>query len=557
MTIEFEEQTDQLKLASKGSLEEFNQTLEAFYNKKGEEKVSYIPHFFYYNNVKDKKLPDHIRNSIKSFQSNKRYNSSCFPKETIEECIHLIRKIKNLDEDQEITLSSNLILDLYLDSLDMAELKNSVLNHYEKASNTPILELKTVADIVAMALGETRNENSDFKPCDWSTPLGADMTTGWNIDKHKNILELFKEQWKKDKNASQIYDTLFGLQRRKDVVLKALLISDYLKSIPGKQIGIMLPALSSTSILLLATYLAKKIPVMMNRTHPETAFAHCVKFSKTEKILTSKAFFEKINIDWLKKYDFVFLEDLLKDIPLHRKIKALVKSRFFPLPKQLDETAVVLYTSGSEALPKAVPLTHKNLIADLKGALEVMHIHYDESFFCYLPPFHSFGFTVNSVFPLITGLRSVNTPDPNDSLTVAKLIAHTKPTLLATTPTFLRNLLTIARKDQLSSLRYVITGGEKCSDLVFEKAKKLIPCAKILEGYGITECSPIIAINPIEKQKAQSVGIAIGNTEIKILDLKSEKELVSNQEGMIYFSGENVFNGYQDETIASPFLEKN
>lgn len=261
----------------------------------------------------------------------------------------------------------------------------------------------------------------------------------------------------------------------------------------------------------MASYLAEKIPVMMNRTHPETAFAHCVKFSKTEKILTSKAFFNKINIPRLKDYDFIFLEDLLKAIPLHRKLKALIKSRYFPIPKQLDETAVVLYTSGSEALPKAVPLTHQNVISNLIGALQIMHIQHDERFFCYLPPFHSFGFTVNTIFPLVVGLRSISTPDPNDALTVAKLIAHSKPTLLATTPTFLGNLLNIASPDQLSSLRYVITGGEKCSEQIFEKFKNLIPTAKILEGYGITECSPIIAINPIEKQKAQSVGIALGN----------------------------------------------
>ncbi len=299
------------------------------------------------------------------------------------------------------------------------------------------------------------------------------------------------------------------MQKRKDVALKALLISDYLKTLPGKQIGVMLPSIGSVGILLLATYLAEKIPVMMNRTHPETAFAHCVKFSQTKKILTSKAFFDKINIPWLKNYEFVFLEDLLKAIPLHRKLKALIKSRYFPLPKKLDPTAVVLYTSGSESLPKAVPLTHENLVSNLIGAVEIMHIQQDERFFCYLPPFHSFGFTVNTVFPLVAGLRSVSTPDPNDSLTVANLIAHTKPTLLATTPTFLRNLLNIASPDQLSSLRYVITGGEKCNELVFEKFKKLIPTGKILEGYGITECSPIISINPIEKQKKQSVGIAV------------------------------------------------
>ena len=143
--------------------------------------------------------------------------------------------------------------------------------------------------------------------------------------------------------------------------------------------------------------------------------------------------------------------------------------------------------------------------------------------------------------PLVAGLRLVNTPDPNDSLTVARLIAHTQPTLLATTPTFLRNLLSVATPDQLTSLRYVITGGEKCSESVFEKAKNLIPSAVILEGYGITECSPIIAINPLKKQKKQSAGIAIFNGKIKILDLDTLKEKPYNQEGMIYFSAPSVF----------------
>lgn len=271
------------------------------------------------------------------------------------------------------------------------------------------------------------------------------------------------------------------MQTRNDLVLKSLLIAEYLKKIDGKYIGIMMPAVASTSIVVLATYLAQKIPVMMNRTHPESAFDHCVKFSQTKKILTSKAFFQKIENERLGNYEFVFLEDLLKTIPLHRKIKALLQSFSFPIPKHLDPVAVVLYTSGSEALPKAVPLTHKNLIANLQGALQLLAIKSDEVLLNYLPPFHSFGFTVNMLLPLVAGLRSANTPDPNDSLAVAECIAHSKPTLLATTPTFLRNLLQIAKPMQLASLRYVITGGEKCPDAVFKKAQKQIPQAKIIE----------------------------------------------------------------------------
>ncbi len=552
--IEFVDKTEEIKLASTKSLEAFNQTLEDFYNEKGEESISYIPHYFYYNDVKNKKLPLHIRHSIQELKQTQQYDTTKFSENTVKEIIQELRRIKDLSLEEKISLESNLILDLYLDSLDMAEIKNLILNRFPDASNTPILELKTVADLVAMASWLTKSEDSDFLPCERNIPEIQQEKR--DLDEDSTILEHFKKQWKANKHATQSYDSIFGLQTRHDIALKALLISDYLKEIPGKQIGIMLPAIGSVGTLILASYLAEKIPVMMNRTHPETAFDHCVKFSKTKKILTSKAFFNKLNIPRLNNYDFIFLEDLLKHIPLHRKLKALIKSRNFPLPKTLDSTAVVLYTSGSEALPKAVPLTHKNLISNLKGALQIMNIKHDERFFCYLPPFHSFGFTVNTILPLVVGLRNISTPDPNDSLTAAKLIKHTKPTLLATTPTFLRNLLNIAKPNELSSLRYVITWGEKCNEQIFEKFKKMIPHGLILEGYGITECSPIISINPIEHQKAQSVGIAIGNGEIKILDLETEEELKSNQEGMIYYSGPSVFNGYSDKSIESPFIKK-
>ena len=270
------------------------------------------------------------------------YDTSKFSTEIINFVTSEIKKIKNLDSNLDIPLSQHLVFDLYFDSLDMAELKNTLLTTYPQASNTPLLELKTVADMVAMASGLTKSEDQIFKPCNWH--LSIKNLTRY-LDPEKNILQHFKYQWKNDKYASQIYDQLFGLQTRKDIVLKSLLISDYLKSIEGKYIGIMLPALSSTSMLLLATYLAEKIPVMMNWTHPEPAFDHCVKFSKTKKILTSKAFYQKINIPRLDKYEFVFLEDLLRDIPLSRKLWALARSFTFPIPSKLDETAAILYTS--------------------------------------------------------------------------------------------------------------------------------------------------------------------------------------------------------------------
>ena len=556
VTIDILDQTTLLKKQCKKSLEDFNQCLENFYNENWWEPVQYVKNYFYYDNVKGRELPKHIRNSIESFQNHKEYDVSKFPQEDIDKIIGFVRDVKELGKEEKISISSNLILELYFDSLDMAELKNLILNAYPKASNTPLNELKTVADLVAMALWITETKELELKPCEWNIPSEKSKTHNWTIDLSQNVLEKFKEFWKEDKNAAQIYDAMFWLQRRKDVVLKSFLISEYLKNIPWKYIWVMLPALSSTTMIVLASYLAKKVPVMMNWTHPESAFDHCVKFSKTEKILTSRTFYKTINIEWLKKYDFVFLEDLLKNIPLKYKLKAVIKSLYFPIPKDLDETAVVLYTSWSESLPKAVPLTHKNVMAEWLWTTWILSVHNDETLFCYLPPFHSFWFTVDTIFPIVAWLRSVNTPDPNDSVTVSKLIAHTKPTILATTPTFLKNLLNIAKPEQLTSLRYVITGGEKCSEIVFEKTRKLIPNCIILEWYGITETAPIISINTIEKQKAQSVGIPISVWEVKICDLTTDEELPIWEEWMIYYSWPNVFWWYEDKSLESPFLKE-
>lgn len=340
--IEILDQTSTLKDLSQGDLVSFNQYLEDFYNQRGEETLNYLPHYFYFNDVKHKKLPSTITNSIASLQNTRSYDTSKFSTDIIDFVSSELKKIKNLTPETNISLDQHLVFDLYLDSLDMAELKNTILSTYPKASNTPILELKTVADMVAMASGLTKSESQLFKPCDWQIRT-QELTR--NLDPAQNILQHFKSQRKSDKNASQVYDQLFGMQSRKDIVLKSLLISDYLKSIEGQYIGIMLPALASTAILLLATYLAEKIPVMMNWTHSQPAFEHCVKFSKTKKILTSKAFYQKINIARLDQYEFVFLEDLLKNIPLSHKLWALARSLYFPIPAKLDPTAVILYTS--------------------------------------------------------------------------------------------------------------------------------------------------------------------------------------------------------------------
>lgn len=296
------------------------------------------------------------------------YSTLKYPKDTFRFITEKIQTIKP-EYEGEISLDTNLVLDLFFDSLDMAELKSAVAAHFPNASNPPLLDLKAVGDMVLMAMGKSPYVE-ELKPCDWnydenSNLLYPDMKK--RIDKQATILTAMKANFQQlGGKTSVCYDQLFGVQSVSDYLIKAYLIADILKTFPGKNVAIMLPALSATSLLIVACYLAEKIPVMLNWTQSEEAFAHCVESQEISVILTAGSFYQKVQTPWLKNYKMTFFEELLKGVSLGKKLKAVLKSKMFSLPKQLDSTAVILFTSGSEALPKAVPLTHQNILQDIK-----------------------------------------------------------------------------------------------------------------------------------------------------------------------------------------------
>lgn len=384
----------------------------------------------------------------------------------------------------------------------------------------------------------------------------------------KTIPQLWKKEFSKNKNNAFIWDNILWMQTKKDFIIKAYLISDYIKKIPWEKIGIMLPAVWSASLLLMATYLAWKTPVMFNWTLWKEAFDHCKNFSGVEKILTSSNFYDKVKNDFLEKHqknnEFTFVEELLKNISIFDKIKALTKSFYMPIPnvgvmpsypEKRSPVAVILFTSWSESLPKAVPLTHENLIENIKWALELFKLWEDDKLLGFLPPFHSFWFTINTITPLITWLQTVYTPDPNDAKTILNIIKHTKVTTITSTPTFLKMIMSLAKKEDFETIKYVAVWAEKCTDEVFNKFKEICPNWVILEWYGITECSPVVSINPLEKQKKWTVWKIISCLDCKIIDIESWKQQKIWNQWMIYVKWKSIFTWYLDNKIESPFEE--
>lgn len=372
----------------------------------------------------------------------------------------------------------------------------------------------------------------------------------------KTILTLWKKEFSKNKKNSFVWDNILWMQTKKDFIIKAYLISEYIKTIPWDKIGIMLPAVWSASLLLLSTYLAWKIPVMFNWTLWKESFNHCINFSWVEKILTSSNFYDKVKNDFLEEHNkvekFVFVENLLKNISISDKIKALLKSFYMPI-WNIDDIAVILFTSWSESLPKAVPLTHENLIENITWALELFKLEKNDRLLWFLPPFHSFWFTINTITPLITWLQTVYTPDPNDAKTIIEIIKHTKVTTITATPTFLKMIMSLASKEDFKTIKYVAVWAEKCSEEVFNKFNDICPNWKILEWYWITECSPVVSINSLDKQKKWTVWKIISCLDCKIIDLDIWNEKEVWEQWMIYLKWKSIFNWYLDKDIEEPF----
>jgi long-chain-fatty-acid--[acyl-carrier-protein] ligase len=173
-----------------------------------------------------------------------------------------------------------------------------------------------------------------------------------------------------------------------------------------------------------------------------------------------------------------------------------------------------------------------------------------------LPPFHSFGFTVLSVLPLITAVKVAYTPNPTNLREVVEALKHTKANNIMVTPTLLKMIMARAQKEDMKTVELVISGAESLHKDIKEHFEKMTDGKSlIIEGYGITECSPIVSLNPRDWQKLNSVGKFIKGIEHHILDLDTDKPLPAGKEGMIVVRGNSVFKGYLDKKIASPFVE--
>ena len=340
------------------------------------------------------------------------------------------------------------------------------------------------------------------------------------------------------------------------MLLRALILSSKLKGRDEGFIGVMVPTSAGCMYAILAVLMSGRTPVMINYS---TGAADNCRDAQSRlafrTILTSRALLQRINCPVLD--GMVCLEDLAADVGALDKLKGATRSMrsadkiIAGLPEGDEELrAVVLFTSGSERDPKAVPLTHANLAANLDAIARVVEFSAEDVMLANLPLFHVFGLTVNMWLPLREGMTIVTCPNPLEFRTVCAAVREEKATVMVGTPAFLNGYLQKSEPGDFASMRLLITGADKCPEALrrgwWEKHRIIL-----LEGYGTTETSPVISVNTPQHNRPGSVGQPLPNVEVRLEHYETGEECAVNQIGKVLVKGASVMKGYFDDFEAT------
>jgi acyl-[acyl-carrier-protein]-phospholipid O-acyltransferase / long-chain-fatty-acid--[acyl-carrier-protein] ligase len=345
----------------------------------------------------------------------------------------------------------------------------------------------------------------------------------------------------------------------------AIALSRHLREVcpTEKRIGIVLPPGKGGIVANLAVAFANKIPVNLNFTSARDSIESATEQAELRTVITARLLAKRLaDFPWTPNV-FYLDEELpkMKGAILRWWIGALLLpagflARLLNLPKVGDHSeAILLFTSGSSGKPKGVVLSHRNILGNVSQFAVMLGAKKEDVMLASLPFFHSFGCTVTLWYPLIEGVRTASYPNPLEAGKISQLVEKQAVTVMLATPTFLRAYLRKAEPAQMRSLRLLITGAEKLPDEL-AKAFEARFGKEVLQGYGLTETSPVASVNmpePKPDRPGQTVQPSnrLGSTgkllpgmaaEIRDVDTGARKPL--HEAGMLWLRGPNIFEGY-------------
>jgi acyl-[acyl-carrier-protein]-phospholipid O-acyltransferase/long-chain-fatty-acid--[acyl-carrier-protein] ligase len=311
----------------------------------------------------------------------------------------------------------------------------------------------------------------------------------------------------------------------------------------GEALGVMLPNANGAAATILAAMSAGRVPAMINFSAGAANILAACTAAEIATIVTSRAFVEKAKLTPLvaaieRAVKIVYLEDVRAEIGFGDKLRGLVGFRKPLERRRPDDPAAILFTSGSEGVPKGVVLSHRNMLANAAQAAARIDFGRTDKVFNVLPVFHSFGLTVGLVLPLVSGVQLYLYPSPLHYRLIPELVYGVNATILFGTDTFLAGYARSAHPYDFRSLRYILAGAEPVKEatrrIYMEKFG-----LRILEGYGVTETAPVLAINTPMFNRFGTVGRLMPGMEAKLEPVPGVEE-----GGRLYVRGPNVMLGY-------------
>jgi acyl-CoA synthetase (AMP-forming)/AMP-acid ligase II/1-acyl-sn-glycerol-3-phosphate acyltransferase/acyl carrier protein len=544
VTVEFVEPTDFPRHGDRGAV---NQALEQFYNATAQPNLR-VPCFWW----QGRKPVVHLEPKIESGGR----DLANMPASVTAQVVAYLQEINGVTS---VTVKDNLAQDIGMDSLSIMELAGWLEKEFGMEV-TDLESMQTVGDVVLAACGQglgTKQEARKIHPS-WFKGGSEQALT---LCGEATIAEAFLRKAKERPGQAIVADRISGVRTYRQMIVATMILRRRLQRIDAPVLGIMLPPSVGAALSYFATLFAGKTPVMLNWTVGAGHMSHCLKTAGVTHIITARALMDKLQgqgID-LSALDaeWLYVEDLRKGITLAEKISALIAgyvSWSSLAGSKVSETAAILFTSGSEALPKAVPLSHANILANLKDFNSVLSFRESDRLLAMLPPFHSLGLAGNIILPFCLGLRTTYHANPTEGAALAGLIEQYRSTLLIGTPTFVNGILRAAKPGQLASLRLLFTGAEKCPDYVYRQVKEALPGAVLCEGYGITECSPVVSVNTPDAPIPETIGRVLPGMEYAIVDPDRMERVEAGRQGLLLVRGTNVFAGYLGADAASPFV---
>jgi len=417
--------------------------------------------------------------------------------------------------------------------------KEKAPRHWFPRLSVSVLEPMTIAELVARNPDMPSNTNALFDRFAEARLYGTNLDRGL-------FLAMRDAADRIGPSRPIIEDVITGSLSYRKLFIGARVLGRHFEAVtaPGEAVGVLLPNANGVVLSFVGLISAARVAAMINYTAGPASVTAAIRTAVVRTVVSSRAFIEKAGIEDIVAAveaggaKMLWLEDVRAGVTTLDKVAAALLWRFPLQRQQASKPAVILFTSGSEGTPKAVVLSNRNLLANVMQAEARVSVSPADILLNVLPVFHSFGLTGGTILPLVLGIKLFLYPSPLHYKIIPEIARKVKPTVMFGTDTFLANYARTAKDGDFSSLRFVVAGAEAVKPETRRTYRDRFQ-ASIVEGFGLTEAAPVVAVNTAIHGRDGTVGRPLPAIRMKLEPVEGIAE-----GGRLWLDGPNMMMGY-------------